>query len=238
MTRIVPLSRFMPYGAPDLLAAEPTHLLRALLASSALAVVLFAAVGALAPPAAPPRTAPTPRYDPRVLEPPPVVPAPPSAPPEVRPAPADRGAFEPARDVPDEVVDPVPPAPSAAGESGSRAGPPAPPEAGNGILPEPDAYPAPDSLVMADELPEPLVEAHPEYSELARQAGAEGLVVVRVLVGRDGRVARAFVDPRFSVPLLDGVALDAARRWIFRPALVHRRPVAVWVALRFRFRLR
>jgi len=39
------------------------------------------------------------------------------------------------------------------------------------------------------------------------------------------------------VPLLNDVALAAARRWVFTPALSNGKPVAVWTAIPFHFRL-
>jgi len=58
-----------------------------------------------------------------------------------------------------------------------------------------------------------------------------------VLVGRDGRVRDAVADPRHSITMLDPAALEAARQWVFKPALANGKPVAVWVAVPFSFRL-
>jgi TonB family protein len=37
--------------------------------------------------------------------------------------------------------------------------------------------------------------------------------------------------------MLDSAALEAARRFVFQPALSNGHPVPVWVAVQFRFRL-
>jgi TonB family protein len=57
-------------------------------------------------------------------------------------------------------------------------------------------------------------------------------------VGKDGRVLDVVTAPGGSIPLLDDAALEAARRWVFKPALANGHPVIVWVALRFDFSLR
>ena len=65
----------------------------------------------------------------------------------------------------------------------------------------------------------------------------EGLVIVNVLVGKTGRVLDAQLDPKRQVPILNEWALAAARQWVFTPALANGKPVAVWTAIPFHFRL-
>src|SRR3990172_11259635 len=97
---------------------------------------------------------------------------------------------------------------------------------GLGIVDDPE--PSPTEFVLREQDPELLDDGAPEYPELARMSGIEGMVVVRVLVGKDGRVKRARVV-RAVHPVLDAAALAAAERYVYRPALQQRRPVAVWV---------
>ena len=59
------------------------------------------------------------------------------------------------------------------------------------------------------------------------------MVVVRVLVGIDGRVRDAFIVE--GIPMLNKAALEAARQAIFKPALQQHRPVAVWVHVPMEF---
>jgi protein TonB len=101
-----------------------------------------------------------------------------------------------------------------------------------------ETLPKIDDPVYVEEMPAVVHQVLPEYSEIARAAGVGGLVLVRVLVGRDGHVLDARVEPARSIPMLDEYALRAARQWVFKPALLNNRPVAVWVALPFRFTLR
>jgi len=96
--------------------------------------------------------------------------------------------------------------------------------------------PLPTDLVNAEVLPEPIIQVTPEYPEFAKQAGVSGTVLVRALIGKDGRVRDAFVAS--SIPLLDDAALRAVRRWVFRPALNNDHPVMVWVAIPMKFTLR
>jgi protein TonB len=58
----------------------------------------------------------------------------------------------------------------------------------------------------------------PPYPIDALRAGIEGRVVLRVLVGADGRVARLQIESSSGFSSLDAAALDAVRRWRFEPA--------------------
>lgn len=102
-------------------------------------------------------------------------------------------------------------------------------------FPAPVNFPGPDDFVAADEMPVLLRLDRPEYPELARSAGIEGMVRLRVLVDAQGKVAQVIVDA--GVPLLTESAVAAAEKALFRPALLANRPVAVWVVLPVRFTL-
>jgi protein TonB len=102
----------------------------------------------------------------------------------------------------------------------------------DGILPGVD-----DPPPYVEEYPVAITRVKPIYPEIALRAGVEGVVKVRALVGRDGRVVDAIVHPKFSIPILDQAAVEAVRKWVFKPALANHRPVPVWVAVDVRFRL-
>jgi len=87
--------------------------------------------------------------------------------------------------------------------------------------------------VYVEELPEAIEKPRPEYPEAARRAGIEGTVLVQALVGTDGRVKDTKVVK--SVPGLDDAAIAAVKKWVFKPALGHGEPVAVWVAVPVKF---
>lgn len=97
-------------------------------------------------------------------------------------------------------------------------------------------WPDPDTFIPVEQEPVLVAIPSPEYPELARDAGIEGTVLVRVLVGEDGFVHRALILE--SVMGLDDAALQAARAAVFRPALQQERPVAVWIVVPIEFRLR
>jgi TonB family protein len=103
-------------------------------------------------------------------------------------------------------------------------------------------YPPPDGAlpkfgdyVYVEELPEAITKVAPEYPTTCREQGVEGTVMVQALVGKDGRVK----DTRIikSIPMLDAAAVAAVRQWVFKPALAHNQPVAVWVATPVKFSL-
>jgi periplasmic protein TonB len=96
--------------------------------------------------------------------------------------------------------------------------------------------PLPDAFVPFEEPPSLVQMPPPVYPEIARLAEVEGTVVLRVLVGKDGKVADAIVTS--GIPMLNDAALAAARAATFRPALQQRRPVAVWVQIPMEFALR
>lgn len=96
--------------------------------------------------------------------------------------------------------------------------------------------PSPEDFVAAEEMPVLIKLPAPAYPEMARQAGMEGTVMVRALVGKDGKVQKAIVTE--SLPMLDDAAVASVLGAIFKPALQQHKPVAVWVQVPMRFTLR
>ena len=118
------------------------------------------------------------------------------------------------------------------GGSGSRgvaAAPPPPPpqklKSAGGDLPAGAIPPMPDSD-----------NQRPAYPEAMRKKGVEGLVVLRVLVGADGRVSK--IDVESGEEPFTSAAIEVVRSWRYRPALVEGRPKAVHRIIRVPFRLR
>ncbi len=77
----------------------------------------------------------------------------------------------------------------------------------------------------------------PLYPAAARRLGEQGAVVVRVLVGVDGRVRRVELAATSGSPRLDEAAAAAVRQWRFEPAATAGGAVESWATLRVRFRL-
>jgi protein TonB len=79
----------------------------------------------------------------------------------------------------------------------------------------------------------------PDYPRQARLDSLRGTVVVRVIVGPDGRVEPASPQIVRSLPQLDGAVLAAVRRWRFSaPVDPQGRPVRVFLEIPFQFSLR
>jgi len=96
------------------------------------------------------------------------------------------------------------------------------------------AWGGPDQPYVAEPAV-PLVKVPPIYPELAREAGVDGTVVVRVIVCHTGLVADAQVIQ--SVSLLDEAAMIAVRQWVFRPASDGSMPIASWSDIPVKFTL-
>lgn len=239
MKRIVSLFQFMPYGAPELLAARRDHTSRALVLASSLAVGAWLVAIPLATMLRGALPAEVRLLDPIIdLVPPPlyVPPPPPStAPRQSAPSAPDQGVPLPVPDS-DAPKDPLPTVQGSIGEGPVDAN--AAPSSPTGTVfapPTPDKMPALGEFVAVDELPEPVVLLKPVYPDFAREAGVEGLVIVHALIGKDGRVIRVVLDPKHSIPLLDETALEASKRWVFKPAFANGHPVPVWFAIPFHF---
>ena len=86
-----------------------------------------------------------------------------------------------------------------------------------------------------DRLPELQAIEPPVYPRMVRDAGIDGTVDVRVLVGRNGRVKDAYVID--GSPALHAAALASVRTAVFKPALQGTQPVEVWVVMPVEFRL-
>ncbi len=105
-----------------------------------------------------------------------------------------------------------------------------------------------------DQAPQVIKRINPSYPELARKAGIEGKVLVKMEIDKSGRVAstsclkseyRAKQDTSRVLkgedkpqdPGLIEAALTAARGWEFKPAEKNGKPVRAEVAMEFNFKL-
>jgi protein TonB len=82
-----------------------------------------------------------------------------------------------------------------------------------------------------------LYSPEPQYPPDALAAGLTGRVVVRVVIGKDGRVVRAGVQQSSGVPSLDASALAAVRQWRFEPILHGGVAVVAAVPIPVQFRI-
>ncbi len=101
--------------------------------------------------------------------------------------------------------------------------------------------PAPYDFVAVDDGGEPNTDMN-RLSEIAiyppeaRQKGIEGNVMVRVLVGKNGKAKRCFVEQTAS-PLLNQAAMDAVLQAPFTAAIHNKQPVDCWVSYPVKFKL-
>ena len=96
--------------------------------------------------------------------------------------------------------------------------------------------PTPDQFVAVEVLPQILRMEAPIYPPLAREAGVEGTVLLRVLVSKEGKVLNVIVLS--GNPMLADAARTAAFTARFSPAQQQHKPVPVWVQLPVVFSLR
>jgi protein TonB len=88
-----------------------------------------------------------------------------------------------------------------------------------------------------DELPVLVRYAAPVYPDLARHAGIEGTVLVKVLIGEDGKVIDAMVLQSDVTHAMERAAVRAALLFVFRPARQRTVPVRASMAVPVVFKL-
>jgi protein TonB len=98
-------------------------------------------------------------------------------------------------------------------------------------LKEPDVW----IFELVEEKPVVIKLVQPLYPEIARKAGVEGTVVIKVLIDKKGLVEKAEIFK--SIPVLDDAALQAALKCEFKPAKQRDKFVKVWMAIPFKFKL-
>jgi TonB family protein len=76
----------------------------------------------------------------------------------------------------------------------------------------------------------------PDYPDVARQAGVEGTVTLRVEIGADGSVQD--IEPVSGPPLLERAATEAVAQWRYAPTLVDGNPVNVVTTVSVEFHLK
>ncbi len=94
----------------------------------------------------------------------------------------------------------------------------------------------PPDFVPYEKEPTVVKRVEPKYPDLALRAGLEGNVFVKVWVDKEGKV-RKVVLLKSDAPIFEEAAIEAAKQWVFTPAVMQKGPVSVWVSIPFRFRL-
>jgi len=234
MTRVSPLFRFMPYGAPELLDAGRPNLARALVLASVASALAFALLGVVGIHPATVQAPIMPSVSIDVGGPAPLLPF-------EKPQAHGGPVVSSTGNAIDEVVPDLPVAsgsvefdPTATGLFGT----PTETQSGEVVLDgraPAETLPERGVYTYVEFLPEVLRKVEPVFPELPRQLNLSGYVIVHILVGRDGRVVNAVVDEKVNDPMFNEAALAAARGFLFRAGSSNGRPVAAWVTQPFRF---
>ena len=105
------------------------------------------------------------------------------------------------------------------------------------ILLDSDAasLPTPTEEYLVSEMPVPLSEIRPVYPKEAKEKEIEGSVALDVLIDETGKVRQASVIE--GLEIFRTSALEAMRKFLFRPAKVDGKPVAVRIRYSIKFKL-
>jgi len=84
--------------------------------------------------------------------------------------------------------------------------------------------------------PERVFAPQPAYTEIARRARIQGVVIVQAIIDKAGNVTNVKVLK--GLPMgLEEAAVDAMKQWKFKPATLNGRPVTVYYNLTVNFKL-
>jgi len=117
-----------------------------------------------------------------------------------------------------DVPPPPPPPPPGSSSSGKTSLDPTALKVGGAISP-----------------PKRLVNVNPVYPPEASEARVQGVVILEVLIGTDGKVENSRILR--SIPMLDQAATDAVRQWMFTVTSVNSAPVKVVMTVTVNFTL-
>jgi TonB family protein len=108
-------------------------------------------------------------------------------------------------------------------------GPDSGPYVGEGL---PGVHPGRNGVTM----PEAIYSPEPSFSDEARKAKVQGIVLLMLIVGKDGRPYNIRVRQSLGMGL-DEKAIEAVRDWRFRPANLNGQPVATEIGVQVDFHL-
>jgi TonB family protein len=98
-----------------------------------------------------------------------------------------------------------------------------------------DALPSPTEEYLVSDMPQVLSEVKPVYPKEAKEKELEGSVVMDILIDATGRVRQVSVIEGES--LFRSGAVEAMKKFLFRPAKVEGKPVAVRIRYSLKFQL-
>jgi len=97
----------------------------------------------------------------------------------------------------------------------------------------PGIYPAGKGGVT---VPQVVYDPEPSFSDEARKSKTQGIVLLMIVVGTDGKPYNIRVQQSLGMGL-DEKAIEAVNHWRFRPATFNGQPVATQIAVEVNFRL-
>ena len=109
--------------------------------------------------------------------------------------------------------------------------PPPPPKAAAPAVPTPKMIHVGGNVEAAKLLSGP----KPAYPAIAREARVSGTVDLKAIIGKDGKVQNLTVTD--GNPLLVGAAMDAVRKWVYKPTYLNGLPVSVATEIEVTFNL-
>lgn len=133
---------------------------------------------------------------------------------------------------PRPVVREAPPDPEPEAEPVVSKAPPEPAQ-----TPVKEAIPSEFGLDEVDQRPSILRKVNPLYPYRAKRRNLSGKVVVKFLVSPSGHVEKPRVVESDPEGVFEKNALQAVRKWRFRPGYYQGKAVATWVVLPIHFRL-
>lgn len=84
--------------------------------------------------------------------------------------------------------------------------------------------------------PEKIYAPQPQYTEIARKARIQGVVIVQAIIDKGGMVTNVKVLK--GLPMgLEQAAAEAVKKWKFKPATLNGKPVSVYYNLTINYRL-
>ena len=183
--------------------------------------------------AEPPPPPPKPPEPPKPVEPPktvPLTPPPKTVQPVLTPAPPVASP-EPPAVLSAPTAAPTAPAVPAAAPASPPPPAPTPPPAAPAPPPPPAKVELPSS--KADYLHNP----PPDYPRMSKRLGEQGRVVVKVLIGEDGRAQKVELLTTSGFERLDKSAMEAAMRWRYVPGKRGGVAEAMWYQVPIQFTL-
>jgi protein TonB len=97
------------------------------------------------------------------------------------------------------------------------------------------SLPTPTEEYLVSEMPSVLSEVKPTYPKEARDSKTEGRVVLDILIDGSGKVRDAKILE--GEPIFRNSAIEAIKKFIFKPAKTDGRPVAVRIRYTLNFKL-